>query len=110
MGLPGPSQEGPGKAYLGPGPGPIWARRALISWFLRLGRPIWASQEAPNRPQNRPILGPILRPSWAGPGPEAPDFMVPQAGEAPGASQEAPKGASQRPQNRPQKGPILSPF
>ena len=56
MGLPGLAQ---GQALGRPIwalPGPIWARRALISWFLRLGRPIWASQAWPRRP------------SWEGPG------------------------------------------
>ena len=110
MGLPRGLLGGPWEGLFGPWARPIWPSWRPISWFLRLGRPIWASQEAPNRASQRPYLGPILRPFWARPGPEAPDFMVPQAGEAPGASQEGPKRALPEAPNRPQKGPILGPI
>ena len=56
--------------------------------FIRVTLAIWALRRA----SRRAYLGPILRPFWARPGPEAPDFMVPQAGEAHGLAQEGSKG------------------
>ena len=74
--------------------------------FIRVTLAIWALRRA----SRRAYLGPILRPFWARPGPEALDFMVPQAGLGPGASQEGPKGPSQRPQIGPKKGLFWGPF
>ena len=74
MGLPRGLLGGPWEGLFGPWARPIWPSWRPISWFLRLGSPIWGSQGWPRRPQiglqKGPILGPIpgaqitLTPVW----------------------------------------------
>ena len=89
-----------------PAPGPWALGKGLLSWFLRLGRPIWASQGWPQGPPGRALGRPIWALGQAHMAQLEAYFMVPQAGEPnlglPGLAQEA--------SNRPQKGPILGPI